>query len=511
MSFNLGIDLGDDRVSAAIERAGTMRMVSFGDTRDAPLRVHVGRDGTITTGAAAVDAGGVDPTGLVTGLAARLGDPKSLVVNGYAVTGEGLLAHVLARVLELAEAQAGGEPLGQVVIAHAPTWSPATRAALLSAASQAGLVDAEVVPATRAREQTPERAQHLPEQALALGATVLAAARARGGSSAGAGAPRPPRPGRPAPPLATSSPTSVFDATDPAARVPAAGAGGAGGADGGTGSAVPPGSGDGGSNRVPFLIAAGVLVVLLGVLVVLLVTRDGGSDPVAVTGATGTSTSTPSASSTSSTASTTTSTASTTTSTSSTTTRPTSTTSTTTTIVAPPRIGPVALADNGLILQFGSATSFTLRFGDDADGTMTRLIALIGRPSSDTGWKQVELCTGDETRRAVFGDLEVVFTKNAAGAPNGSRTFQQWFVDQPGKRPDGLVTLDRVGIGTTIADLRKVYGDALKIVQPIPGDPAGLFTTSESGTFIDGITTGTADRSWVRQMWAGSACQRVAD
>ena len=169
------------------------------------------------------------------------------------------------------------------------------------------------------------------------------------------------------------------------------------------------------------------------------------------------------------------------------------------------------MADNGLILQFGASSSSTLRFGDDADTTLARLIAVAGDPKTDSGWKQVALCAGDETRRVSFGDLEVVFTKNAIGSPAGSRTFQQWFVDSPGKTPDGLVTLDRIGVGSTIADLRKLYGSALKVVNPIPGDPAGLFTTSEGGTFIDGFTTGSSDRSWIRQMWAGTACQRVAD
>jgi hypothetical protein len=267
---------------------------------------------------------------------------------------------------------------------------------------------------------------------------------------------------------------------------------------------------------LPFVLAGGALGVLLVVLVVLLVTR-GDDDPSSIdaTGATGSTTS--SSTTTSSTTSTTSSTTSTTTSTTSTSVpKPTSTTTsttstTTTTIVAPARIGPVALAPNGLILQFGSANSFTLRFGDDADGTLTRLVALVGQPTTDSGWKQVELCTGDETRRVEFHDLELVFIKNAVGAPNGSRTFQQWFVDDPGKRPDGLVTLDRIGIGSTLGDLREVYGSALKVVQPITGDPSGLFTTSETGTFIDGITTGVIDKAWIKQMWAGSACQRVAD
>ncbi len=516
MAFNLGIDLGDERVSAAFERGGTMRMVSFGATRHARLQVHVGRDGTISAGAAAVAAGVADPAGLVGGLGARLGDPRSVIVNGYAVTGETLLAHLLAHVREQAAAQAGDEPLGHVVLAHPPSWTPATRSALLAAASQAGLADAEAVSAPRALDRAPDNARHLPEQAPALGAAVLATLRARGGSTPAVGGGRStPRPPRPAAPLATSSPTSVFDATDPGASRPTRGAGGAGGVGGGGGGPRPPvGADDAGdaANRVPFVIAGAALLVLLVVLAAVLVTRDNSSEAITATGATGGS----AASSTTSTASTssTTSTPSTS-STTSTTTKSTTTTtraaSTTTAISPPTRIGSVALADNGLVLQFGSASSSTSRFGDNADSTLSRIVALIGQPSSDTGWRQAELCIGDETRRVVFGNLELVFTKNASGVLNGSRTFEQWFVDEPGKQPDGLVTLDRIGVGSTVADLRRVYGAAMKIGQPVAGDPSVLFSTSDGATAIDGITTGTNDRSSVRQMWAGTACQRVAD
>ena len=511
MSINLGIDLGDQRVSAAYERDGTMRMVSFGGIRHAPLAVHIGRDGTIRTGSAATDAGVADPAGLVTEFSARLGDPRSVVVNGYAINGETLVAHLLAEVVDRVAAQVPGASINSIVIAYPPQWTAPLRAGLLAAAGQAGLSDVDAVPSNRAVDCAPENARHLPEQSTALGAAVLAAQRARGTDVAAVAVRPGARPNRPAAPLATSGPTSVFDPTNPDATrpntvSPLAAAGAAGGT-GGAGGGAPPPTPAGGPNRMPFLVAGGVLVALLVLLIVLLFTRDDGSSTASATGATGSSTTTSTSTSTS-----TTSTSTTTTTTSTSVPKPTSTTSTTTstTIVAPARIGPVALAPNGLILQFGSSSSFTLRFGDDADGTLSRLVALIGQPTADTGWKQVELCTGDETRRVKVNDLELVFTKNAAGAPNGSRTFQQWFVDDPGKRPDGLVTLDRIGIGSTVSDLRNVYGAALKVVQPIAGDPSGLFTTSESGTFIDGITNGVSDKSRVRQMWAGTACQRVA-
>ena len=520
MSINLGIELGEDRMSAAYERATALRMVSFAGARHAVLRVHVGRDGVIRSGEDAVVATATDPAGLVTGLAARLGDAKSMIVNGYAVTAEMLFAHVLAFVIARAETQADGDQVANAVLVLPTSWTPAMRAAIVAAAAQAGLSDVVTVAPERAVERAPDNARHLPEQAAALGAAVLAATRGRSSPGASSAA-RAARPARPAAPLATSAPTSVFDATDPSASH-LAGAGGAGGGSGGRGVGGAGGgdlSGEGGDrpNRLPFVLVGGALVAALVVLVVLLVTRGNGSSSVSagsVIGASTTASTSTSSTTSSSTTSSTTSTSTSTTvkaTTSTSATKPTATSSTTTTIVPPAHIGPVALADNGLILQFGASSSSTLRFGDDADITLARLIVLAGDPRTDSGWKQVALCTGDETRRMSFGDLEVVFTKNAAGSPTGSRTFQQWFVDSPGKTPDGLVTLDRIGIGSTVADLRKLYGSALKVVNPIPGDPSGLFTTSEGGTFIDGITTGSSDRSWIRQMWAGTACQRVAD
>ena len=237
MSINLGIDLGDERVSAAFERDGTMRMVSFGGTRHAPLAVHLARDGVVTTGAAATDAGAADPAGLVTEFAARLGDPRSVVVNGYAINGETLVAHLLTDVIDRVEAQAPGESINSVVIAYPPHWTAPLRAALLAAAHLAGLSDVDAVTANRAVERAPESARHLPEQSTALGAAVLAAVRGRGTTAGGvaAGAARSvPRPTRPLAPLATSGPTSVFDPTSPetprpTAAVPLAGVGGGAG------------------------------------------------------------------------------------------------------------------------------------------------------------------------------------------------------------------------------------------------------------------------------------------
>lgn len=193
--------------------------------------------------------------------------------------------------------------------------------------------------------------------------------------------------------------------------------------------------------------------------------------------------------------------------TSSTTTSRPASTSTSTTTTLPRRIGQVALIETGLVLDFGSPTGRSVVFGDDADITLARIGAVLGVVTSDTGWRKDNECEGQETRRVRWGDLEVVFTRS--GDPKRGETFQQWFVGAPGRRPDGLVTFERVGIGSTVADLKQIYRDG-HLSQPVPGDPTGLFTTkSEGDDLITGTTTNTTDTGLVLQLWAGYACQRT--
>jgi hypothetical protein len=70
------------------------------------------------------------------------------------------------------------------------------------------------------------------------------------------------------------------------------------------------------------------------------------------------------------------------------------------------------------------------------------------------------------------------------------------------------LTLDKIGIGSTMLDLRKAF-PKLQVIQPIKGDPAGEFFSEPGALVISGITNNTTDRAVVLQMWAGLACQRV--
>jgi hypothetical protein len=519
LAFNLGIDVDGTRVVAAVERGSSVRVVVLGRAgRAVAPAAHVADDGTVRVGDEARAHAPSAPEGFVEDVTAWLGDGAEHQVNGWAVTGGVLTAHLLAYIVRRS-AQAG-EELGRVTLAVPPAWSPEQVTALREAAALAGMVDADVAPADRAAQRAPAAVREDAERAAAVGAAVLAAARRPAPAATATQAYAAPAGTVPAPEPVTGaiSAVSVFggefpDAEPPARVLTGGGEGGSGGA--GRGGVVPPGGPDGprppGRDRLPFYIAGGVLGALLVVLVLVLLLRDSGGDGVAADASTTTTSSTTSTSTTST--STTTSTTSTTTTTTTTTVPASTTTFPPTTI--PRELGKAVLLESGIVLNYGTSSSQTLAFGDEATETLDLLRGTLGGPDTDSGWQtdDIEICSGTATRRVTWGDLEVVFSELSDGADEGAtaRSFEQWFVDSPGTVPPGLVTLDRIGIGSLVADLKFAYPD-LDISHPRPGDKIGLFTTqSGDDNLIAGLTSDTTDDAKVTQMWAGSACQRLAD
>jgi hypothetical protein len=515
VAFNLGIDVDGARVAAAAERAASVRVVVLGRTgRTVPPSAYVGADGTVAVGQEAIAKGRVDRDGLIPDVTGWLGDGAEHRVNGWTVTGDVLVAHILAYVAR--RSADSGEELGRVTVAAPADWSATKVTALRDAAGLAGMTDVEVVPATRAVERAPASVRADPERGVAVGAAVLAAGRRPASAATAAAAASatqamiPTGPGTvPAPDPVTGAlaSVSVFGGGFPDSEPPATAVGAAGGGIGGAGGPLGPGGDEPPDrDRLPFYIAGGVLGVLLLVLIVVLAMR-GGDDGTA----TSSSTTSSSTSSTSTSTSTSTTTTSTTTSTT-TTTVPTSTTTPPTTTTARP-LGRAVLLEAGIVLDFGTASSHTIVFGEDALETFDLLRSVLGGPDADTGWQtdDVELCSGSQTRRVTWGDLEIVFSELNDAADEPQRSFEQWFVDSPGTVPVGLATLDRIGIGSLVSDLKYAYPD-LEISHPRPGDEIGFFTSrSGDDDLIAGFTTDTTDTSKVIQMWAGNACQRLAD
>ena len=76
MLFNLGIDVASERIVAATERSGSVRLVTLGrSTREVPPAAYVEADGTVRVGEEALGRGAVDPEGLVRDVTAWLDEP----------------------------------------------------------------------------------------------------------------------------------------------------------------------------------------------------------------------------------------------------------------------------------------------------------------------------------------------------------------------------------------------------------------------------------------------------
>ncbi len=97
------------------------------------------------------------------------------------------------------------------------------------------------------------------------------------------------------------------------------------------------------------------------------------------------------------------------------------------------------------------------------------------------------------------------------GVPGYGATFGQWFLSGADSVDSGHWTLERIGIGSTVADMRLAYPDGFSITQAVEGDPAGFFGLDAVGidTGISGATSNTSESGRVLQLWAGDACSRL--
>ena len=179
---------------------------------------------------------------------------------------------------------------------------------------------------------------------------------------------------------------------------------------------------------------------------------------------------------------------------------------TSTTTPSPPRLGTVTLAGVGLTADATTDDERLLALGDDGDLVLADLVTVLGEPVGDTGWAADGLCTPAQVRRLVWGDLEVVLARDAVEWPS---RMAQWFVSGDDASVSSLWTLERIGVGSTVADLRAAHGTSLFLEQPSDRDPAGWFDTEPVlGDGILGAVGNTTDTGRVLLMWAGDACQR---
>ena len=171
-----------------------------------------------------------------------------------------------------------------------------------------------------------------------------------------------------------------------------------------------------------------------------------------------------------------------------------------------PHLGSVTLSGVGFTLDATTDGERLWAFGDDGEAALADLVTVMGQPIGDPGWGPDDRCTTPEVRRLGWGGLEVVLSREAAGGPT---LLAQWYLTGQDSDATSLWTLERIGIGSTVGDLRAAHGGQITLERPSDRDPAGWFDTEPLlGDGIRGAVGNTSDAGRVLLMWAGEGCQR---
>jgi hypothetical protein len=171
-----------------------------------------------------------------------------------------------------------------------------------------------------------------------------------------------------------------------------------------------------------------------------------------------------------------------------------------------PRLGTVTLSGVGLTVDATTDYEVLVGFGDDAGTALTLVSGALGEAIGDSGWGADETCAAAEVRRLGWGGLEIVLARGSVDDPG---RLVQWYLNGPDSTQTSWWTLERIGIGSTVADLRAAHGAGMSLEQPSERDPAGWFNTEPNlGDGVLGAVGNTTDSGRVLLMWAGDGCQR---
>ena len=178
--------------------------------------------------------------------------------------------------------------------------------------------------------------------------------------------------------------------------------------------------------------------------------------------------------------------------------------------VESPELGVVTLAENGLLLLAGTATQLLLSFESPQEAVMSSLTSFLGQPNEEEVAAVDEICNSTDLQVFKFDDLEVVFKSYDMGP-----IFSQWFVSGEDANETNLWTLGRIGLGSSVAELKQLTESQILIEEVFPGtnDPAGKFQIDPFGLgmLINGLTSNTNEQGRILEMWAGEGCQRLPE
>jgi len=157
-----------------------------------------------------------------------------------------------------------------------------------------------------------------------------------------------------------------------------------------------------------------------------------------------------------------------------------------------------------------------IRFGVEPDAAIEYVTALLGDPTSDTGWidsfSEFGTCPGTEVRGVHWGDLLLLFG-DESDFDSGVRHFYQWQYGPTGDGPTGDGPTDDdiadplgpatdggITMGSTVSDIDRVYDNA-EIFTDVVFGPGFELEPGLWGTLSDDAPTGR-----VLALYGGTPC-----
>ena len=183
------------------------------------------------------------------------------------------------------------------------------------------------------------------------------------------------------------------------------------------------------------------------------------------------------------------------------TTTTTTTAPTTTTTSAPS----VLLSDEGI--QAGDTWVY---FGYDDDDAVAAVSAVLGPPTSDSGWVDsfgvYGVCPAPEVRGVHWNGLILLFTQADTDFWFGG--VEHFFAYTYTSAPPNLETTQGLALGDTIADLQAIYGGPDLLVDESPFDPSAAIWSYDaaSWTGMYGFASSQNPTGVIQSITGGRGC-----
>jgi hypothetical protein len=151
-------------------------------------------------------------------------------------------------------------------------------------------------------------------------------------------------------------------------------------------------------------------------------------------------------------------------------------------------------------------------FGTDDDETVAALVAVLGEPTTDSGWipawGDYGVCPDPQVRAVEWDALITLYTNAETDFwfPAGTEHFFS-FNYLADDSPPNLMTPEGIGIGSTLGELEAAYPGEIEIDEAFFDPALGFWSYRLGGwTGLWGYASGQADTSTITSINGGRGC-----